>query len=109
MELLEFVVLTIVFMALQDFCGTSMVLAESRVLKFWPGLFDGLNDFMNRYGSAITAGSVVKWGIFSWQTFVLVCATAVTSFFTTNESTQLANQVLPQRQGLKGKWGRRKG
>jgi hypothetical protein len=80
---------SIAFMVAQDFFGTSMVIGEAKGTKFWPGFWDGLNDFATRYGGGIIAVAVVKYSLWSWQTLVIVMCVAVTSFFTTNEVTQL--------------------
>lgn len=93
MHLIGLVVLSVVFMAAQDFFGTSMVIHEARGTRFWPGFFDACNDFASRYGGGITAAAVVTWGLWTWQTFVIVAAVACTSFFTTNETTALQHRV----------------
>lgn len=83
------------FMACQDVLATSMVVAESRNLGRWAGTLDALNDFASRYGGAITAFSVLRWGLWSWQTLLLVCLTAGTSFVATSGATTLAHRLLP--------------
>ena len=87
---------TIAFMFFQDVFGTSLVLSESRVLRFWPGLFDGLGDLVNRYGSAIAAVTAVHYGLWSWQMALLVLATAMTSFFTSNAAVGKGSALLPK-------------
>lgn len=99
MIVLFFCALTALSMAVQDTLGSSMIVAIQRKLRFWPGLFDGLGDFASGYGKAVTAAAVVKWGLGSWETFLLVTVTATTSFFTTNETTELAHRLLPKGDG----------
>ena len=92
-------VLTVVFMIAQDFLGTGLVIAESRNLSWYPGTFDAMGDFFNRAGAALSAGSYVAHGLFAWQTLLLLGATMLTSFCTTNVSTPVMSKLLPtQRQ-----------
>lgn len=87
---------TIGFMFLQDIFGSSLVVAEARELKFWPGLFDGLGDLVSRYGVVIAAVAAVHFGLWSWQTAVLAGLTAITSFFTSNLAVGKASKLLPK-------------
>lgn len=89
-------IVTVVAMIAQDTFATTMVIAEARNLAHWPGACDGLNDYASRIGSAITAGSYVHSGLWSWQTQTLLALTAVTSYLTTNRVTGLAHKILPK-------------
>ena len=84
------------FMFLQDVFGTGLTIAESRALKFFPGFFDGLGDFVNGYGKAISAVTAVHYGLTSIQFFVVTCAVAATSFFTSNAATGKVSAILPK-------------
>lgn len=95
MTLLVLSVLTVVAMAAQDTFATAMVIAESRNLRVYPGAFDAANDYASRIGSAVTAGSYVKYGLLSYETQLLLGLTALTSYFTTNRVTGLASRLLP--------------
>lgn len=94
--LLTGIVAVCAFMFLQDIFGTSLVIAQSRGLSFWPGLFDALGDYVNRYGSAVVAVTAVHFGLFGWQTLLVVTACAITSFFTSNFATGKASMILPE-------------
>ena len=93
-------VIVSVFMAAQDFFGTNMTIGEAHGVRFWPGVWDALNDYASRYGGAVTAVGAVKYGLWSWQTALIVTCVAVTSFFTTNETTQLNYQLTGKRKRL---------
>jgi hypothetical protein len=83
-------------MALQDVAGTSMMISESRNLRVFPGLFDALGDYVNRYGAAVVAVTAVHFGLWSWATLLVVTACAITSFFTSNFATGKASMILPK-------------
>jgi hypothetical protein len=87
--------ITVIAMVCQDTFATTMVVAEARNLAHWPGLMDGLNDYASRIGGAVTAGSYVHSGLWSWQTQTLLALTAVTSYCTTNRVTGIAHRLLP--------------
>jgi hypothetical protein len=89
-------VATVIAMFFQDILAVSMVIAETRNLGHWAGIFDGLNDYASRIGAAITAGAYVRHGLFAWQTQVLLGLTAITSFSTTNKATGWAQRLLPK-------------
>ncbi len=89
-------VVTVVAMVCQDTFATTLVIAEARNLRHWPGLMDACNDYSSRIGTAVTAGAYVKTGLFSIDTQVLLLLTAVTSYLTTNRVTGLAHRLLPK-------------
>jgi hypothetical protein len=89
-------IITVAAMVGQDTFATSLVIAESRNLAQWPGLFDAANDYASRIGGAVTAASTVKHGLGSWETQLLLALTAATSYFTTNRVTGLASRLLPK-------------
>ncbi len=90
------VVEVVVAMIAQDTFATTLVIAEGRNLAHWPGAADGLNDYASRIGGAVTAGSYVAHGLWSWQTQTLLAVTAITSYATTNRVTGLAHRLLPR-------------
>ena len=96
MILLESIIAIIVFMFFQDVFGTGLSISEPRGLRFFPGFFDGMGDFVNKYGGAVTAVTAVKYSLWSWQLFLVVLACAVTSFFTSNMATAKESMILPQ-------------
>jgi hypothetical protein len=66
------VLATVALMGIQDTAGTSILIAEGRGLRFWPGAMDATGGYANRYGVAAVAGSVGHYGVWSVETFVLV-------------------------------------
>ena len=97
-------------MFFQDILGSGLTISQSRGLDFWPGLFDGLGDFATRYGGAAIAITTVRFGLGSWQTFVVIAACAMTSFFTSNLATGKESKILPmtnlEKISLKEAWKR---
>jgi hypothetical protein len=89
-------IVTVLAMICQDTFATTMVIAEARNLKRWPGAMDGMNDYASRIGGAVTAGSYVHSGLWSWPTQILLFLTAITSYLTTNRVTGLAHRILPK-------------
>ena len=96
MRLLVAIVAVCAFMMIQDVLGQGLTISTSRNLKFWPGFFDGLGDYANRYGAAVVAVSAVHWGLWSSQTLLIVTACAVTSFFTSNLAAGKESLLLPK-------------
>lgn len=92
--LLGYILLAVVTMAASDTLGSFMIVAIDRNRGRLAGAMDALNDFASRYGTGLVAGSVVKWGLGSWETFAIVAATGVTSFFCTSQTTELAHRLL---------------
>jgi hypothetical protein len=86
--------LTMGAMAAQDTLGSFMIVAIDKNRGRLAGAMDAAGDFASKYGAGIMAGSVVKWGLFSYQAFIIVCLTALTSYFCTSETTQLAHRLL---------------
>jgi hypothetical protein len=84
------------FMVLQDIFGTGLTISESRALKVFPGLFDGLGDFASRYGGAIGAVTAVHYGVTSWQFLAVTSSCAGTSYFTSNAATGKVSAILPK-------------
>lgn len=95
MTLFIAIVATCGFMFFQDVFGEGLTISSARGLKFFPGAFDGLGDFVNKYGGAIAAVAAVHYGLTSWQLFTIVCACATTSFFTSNMAAAKASKILP--------------
>ena len=83
-------------MMAQDVLGVGLTISQSRGLSFWPGLFDGLGDFANKYGGAIAAVTAVHYGLWSIETLAIVSACAITSFFTSNLATGKESLLLPR-------------
>lgn len=83
------------FMFLQDVFGTGLSISEPRGLRFFPGFFDGMGDFVGRYGAGVSAVAAVHYGLTSWQFFAITAACAVTSFFTSNAATGKESEILP--------------
>ena len=83
-------------MFFQDVLGSGLTISQARGLSFFPGLFDGLGDFASRYGGAAIAYVTIRFGLGSWQTFVVITTCAVTSFFTSNTATQKESLILPK-------------
>ena len=81
------------FMVCQDTFATGMVVAESQNLPKWAGRLDAANDYASKYGGAVVTAMVVKYDLWSWQTFVLVSCVAATSYVTTNFTTQAAHRL----------------
>jgi hypothetical protein len=92
--LLGYCLLTMACMALQDGLGSFMIVAIDKNRGRLAGAMDAAGDFASKYGAGVMAGSVVKWGLFSWQAFAIVCVTAFTSFFCTSQTTELAHRLL---------------
>lgn len=84
------------FMMAQDVLGEGLTISSARGLRFWPGFFDGLGDFPNKYGSAVVAVTAVHFSLWSWQTVVVVTACATTSFFTSNAAADKCSMLLPR-------------
>jgi hypothetical protein len=84
------------FMFLQDILGVGLTISQARGLRLFPGIFDGLGDFATRYGGAVVAVTAVKFSLWSWQTFLVVAACAMTSFFTSNLATGKESMILPR-------------
>lgn len=83
-------------MFFQDVLGSGLTISQSRGLAFFPGFFDGLGDFATRYRGAAIAVTTVRFGLGSWQTFVVISACALTSFFTSNAATGKESLILPK-------------
>lgn len=83
------------FMVLQDVLGSGLTVSQARDLRTFPGVFDGLGDYANRYGGAVVAVVAVRFGLWSWQNLVVITACAVTSFFASNAATERWSVVLP--------------
>jgi hypothetical protein len=83
-------------MFLQDVLGVGLTISQSRGLTFYPGFFDALGDYAGKYGGAIVAVAAVHFGLWSIQTFIIVTACAVTSFFTSNLATGKESMILPK-------------
>ena len=94
--LITAVVVVCFCMFCQDVLGSGLTISQSRGLAFFPGFFDGLGDFATRYGGAAIAITTVRFGLGSWQTFVVISACAVTSFFTSNAATCRESLILPK-------------
>lgn len=87
---------TAFFMFLQDVLGSGLTISQARALRFWPGLFDGLGDFVNRYGVVIAAVTGAHYGLWSWQLLLVTTVTAFVSFFTSNTATGKESKLLPK-------------
>lgn len=92
--LFAYCLLAMVTMAAQDVLGSFMIVAIDKNRGRLAGLMDAGGDFASKYGNGVMAGSVVKWGLGSWETFAIVAATACTSFFCTSNVTELAHSLL---------------
>jgi hypothetical protein len=92
--LVGYLALAAITMALQDTTGSFMIVAIDKNHGRLAGALDAAGDFAGKYGAGIMAGSVVKWGLYSWQAFSIVAVTALTSYFCTSNVTQLAHQLL---------------
>jgi hypothetical protein len=92
--LLGYCVLAMVAMGAQDTLGSFMIVAIDKNRGRLAGAMDGLGDFASKYGGCLMAGSVIKWGLGSWETFIIVATTGVTSFFCTSQTTELAHRML---------------
>jgi hypothetical protein len=95
-QLLTSVVAVCGFMMVQDLLGSGLTISQSRGLRFYPGFFDGLGDFPNKYGAAIVAVTAVHFSLWGWQTLLVVSACAATSFVTSNGATERWAVVLPR-------------
>ena len=82
-------------MMCSDVLGVGITISQARALIFWPGFFDALGDYANKYGAAIVAVTSVHYGLWSFTTFVVVTACAITSFFTSNLATGKESKLLP--------------
>lgn len=92
--LFGYCLLAMVSMAAQDSLGSFMIVAMDKNRSRLAGVMDALGDFASKYGAGLMAGSVVKWGLGSWETFLLVAVTALTSLFCTSSTTELAHRML---------------
>lgn len=92
--LIGYCTLAIVTMAASDTLGSFMIVAMDKNRSRLAGLMDALGDFASKYGAGAMAASTVKWGLGSWQTFLIVLVTAVTSLFCTSSTTVLAHRML---------------
>jgi hypothetical protein len=79
-----------------DILGVGLTISQSRGLKFFPGFFDSLGDYASKYGIAIVAATTVHFGLWSWETFLVITACAMTSFFTSNLATGKESLILPR-------------
>lgn len=95
-KLIEAVIAVCGFMFLQDVLGSGLTISQSRGLKFFPGFFDGLGDFPNKYGNAVVAVTAVHFSLWGWQTFVVVTCCSLTSFFTSNAACGKESKILPK-------------
>jgi hypothetical protein len=94
--LLVAVIAICVTMFFQDGLGVGLTISQSRGLKFFPGFFDSLGDYASKYGVAIVAATTVHFGLWSWETFIVITACAITSFFTSNFATGKESLILPK-------------
>jgi hypothetical protein len=92
--LFAYCLLAMVTMAAQDTLGSFLIVAIDHNRGRLAGAMDALGDFASKYGAGVMAGSVVKWGLGSWETFTIVAVTGTTSFFCTSQTTTLAHKVL---------------
>lgn len=89
-------VFTAVLMALQDTLGTALVVAESQNVGKVAGIADGLKDYASKYGTVIAAYAVTRWGPWTWQTFLIVSVSALTSVVVTPLVTTHCHRLLPK-------------
>jgi len=112
-ELVGAIVAVCIFMFFQDVFGSGLTIAESRALRVFPGLFDGLGDFVSRYGAGVSAFAVYHYGLGSWQFLTITAACGATSFFTSNAAVGKVSVILPkdrmEKFTLKLLWQRIKG
>lgn len=90
-----FACIAVIFaMMCQDTFGTTMCIAEAKNIGRLAGGADALNDYASRIGGALTAGSYVRTGLWSWQTQLLLALTALTSYNTTRRVVPAVHRLL---------------
>ena len=83
-------------MCCQDAVASSMMIAESRTLRRWPGLFDMANTYVGRWGTVLAAYTGGHYGLMSWQLQVVLGATMAADFSATNTVVPVAGRMLPK-------------
>ena len=84
------------FMFLGDVFGAGLSISEPRGLKFFPGFFDGMGDFVGKYGGGVSAVAAVHYGLTSWEFFAITLTCAITSYLTSNAATAKESLILPK-------------
>jgi hypothetical protein len=78
-------------MAVQDFLGTFLVVAESRGRATLAGVLDATGDLVKYALTTLIAWAFLRNG----DGIITLCAAATTSFFSTRAATSLAAKLLP--------------
>lgn len=85
--------LGVVAMCLQDFCGTFLVVAESRGNGRLAGFCDGFGDLASVLVTVAGVGSVLANGL-TWRSGVVITAIVITSILGTWFWTGRANTLV---------------